>query len=143
MHMHRAEMNSRYRRRDESLSELAQDIKRLARLANPTTPCEVRDTLAYKCFSDALHDQAIKWAICQCTSENIDEALNLVLKYEAFKMSRKRKYASTQYVQQQREVCDHGSQVLYAIDEHSQTHVSQSDRNDAKKCFDCGKPGHF
>lgn len=45
--MYRAEMNSRYQRRDESISELAQDIKRLARLAYPTAPCEVRDTLAY------------------------------------------------------------------------------------------------
>jgi hypothetical protein len=42
----RAELDSRYRKRNESLSELAQDIKRLARLAYPTAPCEVRDTLA-------------------------------------------------------------------------------------------------
>lgn len=61
--MYRAEMNSRYRSRDERLSELAQDIKRLARLAYPTAPCEVSDTLAYKCFRNALHDQDMEWAI--------------------------------------------------------------------------------
>jgi hypothetical protein len=85
----------------------------------------------------------MEWAICQCASENIDEALNLALNYEAFKMSRNRKYANTQHVRQQQEVGDHGSQNLYAIGEHSQTQVSRSDRNDAKKCFYCGKPGHF
>lgn len=30
----------------------------------------------------------MEWAICQCASEIIDEALNIALKYETFKMSR-------------------------------------------------------
>lgn len=145
--MYRAEMNSRYRRRDERLSELAEDIKRLARLAYPTAPCEVRDTLAYKCFRNALHDQDMEWAICQCAFENIDEALNLALKYEAFKMSRNRKYTNAQNLRYQQEICDHSSQDLYVIVKNSKTSVSRSDpsnqRNDVKKCFYCGKPGHF
>lgn len=145
--MSRAEMNSRYQRKDESLSELAQYIKRLARLDYPTAPCEVGDTLAYNCFRYAFHDQDMEWAICQWASENIDEALNLALKYEAFKMSRNRKYTNAQNLRYQQEICDHSSQDLYVIGENSKTSVSRSDpsnqRNDVKKCFYCGKPGHF
>ena len=140
--MYRAELNSRYRKRDESLPELAQDIKRLARLAYPTAPCEVRDTLAYKCFRDALHDQDMEWAICQSASENIDEALNLALKFEAFKMSRNRKYTNTPHLRHQQEICDQSYQDLYVIGENSRTNVSRSEK-ETKKCFYCGKPGHF
>lgn len=66
---------------------------------------------------------------------------------EAFKMSRNRKYTNAQNLRYQQEICDHSSQDLYVIGKNFKTSVSRSDpsnqRNDVKKCFYCGKPGHF
>lgn len=140
--MYRAQMNGRYRKRNESLSELAQDIKRLARLAYPTAPCEVRDTLAYKCFRDALCDQNMEWAICQGSSENIDEALNLALKFEAFTLGRDRKF--NQALRFQQEISDSQQPApVYAMSENSHNLTRLSKNNETKKCFYCGKAGHF
>lgn len=133
--MYRAQMNGRYRKRDDSLSELAQDIKCLARLAYPTAPCEVRYTLAYKCFRDALCDQNMEWAICQSTSENIDEVLNLALKFEAFKLGRDRKY--TPALRFQQEIGDNSLTPvpLYAMNEKSQNQTQLSDNSYETKKF--------
>jgi hypothetical protein len=85
--MYRAQMNARIR----TNTDLAQDVKRLVRLAYPTAPSEVRGSLEYRCFRDALNDHEMEWTVCQSSSECIEEALNLALKYEAFQMSRHRK----------------------------------------------------
>ena len=45
---------------DESLTELAHDIKRLNRLAYPTALLEVGDRLARDCFIDSLNDSEIE-----------------------------------------------------------------------------------
>ena len=141
--MYRAQMNGRYRKRNESLSELAQDIKRLARLAYPTAPCEVRDILAYKCFRDALCDQNMEWAICQSANENIDEALNLALKFEAFTLGRDRKHNQALRFQQEMGG-DTQSVPVYAMNENSQNQTRSVENNKSKKlCFYCDKPGHF
>ncbi|CAG2187306.1 unnamed protein product [Mytilus edulis] len=84
------QIDARIRRRGESLPELAQDIKRLVRLANPTAPLDVQDNLAYRAFRNALNDQELEWAIVQTSTDTIDEALHLALKYEAYHLSRKR-----------------------------------------------------
>jgi len=61
--MYRAQVNSRMRKPRESLVALAQDIKRLVRLGYPTAPDEVRESLAYRYFRDALNDQEMEWSI--------------------------------------------------------------------------------
>jgi hypothetical protein len=79
--------------------------------------------------------------------QNIDQALNLALKYEAFKMSRNRKFTNSQYLRDQQEIHDNSFQDLYEIGENCQTIGSRSDpskqRNETKKCFYCGEPDHF
>lgn len=82
----------------------------------------------------------------KCASENIDEALNIALKYETFKMSRN---GNTQILN----ICGTSKRFvtivlkIYVIEENPKTNVSRSDpsnqRNDVKKYFYCGKPGHF
>ena len=54
--LHRSKFKSRLRRRDESLKELAEDLERLARLAYPLAPEEMKDLLAKEQFIDAILD---------------------------------------------------------------------------------------
>lgn len=87
MELYRNQMDARVRKKGESLPELVQDIKRLVRLAYPNAQQDVRDSLAYRTFKDALNDRDLAFAICQGNIDTIDEALNLALKYEAFNQS--------------------------------------------------------
>ena len=54
--MFRATLKTRIRKKDEPLPELAQSIKRLVRLAFPSAPANIRDTMAQDHFIDALRD---------------------------------------------------------------------------------------
>ena len=87
MELHRSQMDARVRKKGESLPELVQDIKRLVRLAYPNAQQDVRDSLAYRTFRDALNDRDLAFGLCQGNVDTIDEALNLALKYEAFNQS--------------------------------------------------------
>ena len=52
--LHRTKFKSRLRHRDESLQELAEDMERLARLAYPLPPEDMKDLLAKEQFIDAI-----------------------------------------------------------------------------------------
>ena len=52
--LHRSKFKSRLRRRDESLQELAVYLERLARLAYPLAPEEMKDLLGKEQFIDAI-----------------------------------------------------------------------------------------
>jgi hypothetical protein len=85
--MHMAQVDARIRKRRESLPELAQDVKRLIRLAHPFATAEIHDKLSHRAFRNALNDHDREWAIVTSTIESIDEALVLALKYEVYNMS--------------------------------------------------------
>ena len=46
--LYRVQLRERRQAASETLSALGQDIRRLTNLAYPTTPCDVRETLASK-----------------------------------------------------------------------------------------------
>ena len=81
--MHMAQVDARIRKKDESLPELAQDVKRLIRLANLSATY-------HRAFWNALNDHNLEWTIVQSTTESIDEALHLALRYEANNMSNRK-----------------------------------------------------
>ncbi|CAG2196578.1 unnamed protein product [Mytilus edulis] len=58
--MYKAQMNSLFRKQGQALPELAQEIKRITRLAYPTAPIDIRDQLAKDCFIRALNDTKIQ-----------------------------------------------------------------------------------
>ncbi|CAC5420077.1 unnamed protein product [Mytilus coruscus] len=74
----------------DALGELAQDIKRLIRLAYPTAPEDVRDSIDYKIFRESLNNHELEWAICQADKDTIDEALNMALRFEAFNTNKRK-----------------------------------------------------
>ena len=92
--LYKAQIKQRIRKRDEPLTELAQDIKRLTRMAYPSAFLDLRDTLSKDCFIEALNDAEMELFICQKEPETLDDAVRIALKYEAFSQGRKKRTSS-------------------------------------------------
>ena len=91
--MYRVKMKSRVRRKGESIPELAQDIRKLVRLAYPLAPVEVREQLAKDCFVDAMNDSELEWSILHGRPKNVWDAVKLALEYEAFQRGKRGRQA--------------------------------------------------
>lgn len=162
--MYRVQVEARVRKNKEPLVAMAQDVKRLVRLGYPTAPSEVRDSLGYKYFRDALNDREMEWAVCQGSGENVDEALNLALKYEAFKAGQNKGRSErlnlrqctmveeeettpdlTQIVKENVEQIEYLLRRMEATEDKEKNENKQSKytqgQND-RNCFKCNKPGH-
>ena len=63
--MYKVQMNSFHRKSNQTLPEMAQEIRRITRLAYPTAPIEIRDQLAKDCFVRAVNDPKIQLSIFQ------------------------------------------------------------------------------
>ena len=87
----KANLQSRVRRRDESISELAQSIKKLTRQAYPEAPYSVISTLARDHFIDALQDADIRLRIREAQVRDIAEAEILALRLEAYRVADRQK----------------------------------------------------
>ena len=82
--MFRAELKSRVRKPEETIPELAQDIRKLAKRAYPNAVHSLRDTLTKDHFMDAIIDPDMRWKIFQSRPESLNEAARTALEYEAF-----------------------------------------------------------
>jgi hypothetical protein len=107
--LYRTQIKNRLRKKDEALTELAQDIKRLVRLAYPDAPNAVREQLARDCFIDALNDSELEWAVFQGKAYTVEEAVRVGLEYEAFQAGHKRRIGVKSTVRMQQDVRDHGA----------------------------------
>ena len=85
--MYRVKMKSRVR--PISILELAQDIRKLVRLAYPLSPTEVWEQLAKDCFVDEMNHSGLKWSILQGRPKNVEDAVKLALEYEAFQWGKR------------------------------------------------------
>jgi hypothetical protein len=73
--LYRAQLRERRQRASGSLPELGQDVRRLANLAYPTAPIEVRDTLAKEQFIDALKESDMRLRIKQARPVDLNDAI--------------------------------------------------------------------
>ena len=63
--LHRTRLKTLYRKKDQTLPELAQTTRRLIRQAYPEATQATRETLARNHFIDALPDADVRWRIQQ------------------------------------------------------------------------------
>ena len=77
--------------RSESLPELGQVMKRLARFALPSALSSVRQWLALTQFTEALHDEFLQYAVKQAKPKAVDEAVKVAMETEAFRLSHRRR----------------------------------------------------
>jgi hypothetical protein len=85
--MYRAALKTRTRKRNETLQELAQAIRRLTRNAYPQAPAELRETLAMDTFMDALEDTDTRWKIRQSRPSSLNQALDIAVELKNSKQT--------------------------------------------------------
>ncbi|CAC5404142.1 unnamed protein product [Mytilus coruscus] len=85
----RAKLLTRVKRENESLSELAQSIKKLTRQAYPGAPTSVTDTLALDHFIDSLNDPDLRLRVREARPRDVNEAEVLAVRLETYKQADK------------------------------------------------------
>ena len=89
--LHRAQLKSRIKRENEPLPQLAQDIWRLARDANPGVPLDIQENMAKDILLDALNDKELELALFQSQPKTMQDALKTGIEIVAFCRSRDRR----------------------------------------------------
>ncbi|MES9883151.1 MAG: hypothetical protein ABW185_19985 [Sedimenticola sp.] len=155
--LYKAQMKQRLRRKDEPLPELAQDIKRLTRLAYPSLPSDHRQDLALDCFIEAINDWNLEQFITMKEPQTIEEGLRIAMKYEAAKFRNGRQTAR-QGIRMQSEICtgtnvDHQTKLLRecsdvlreikSINKKQNGTGSNTQVPDHRVCYRCQQPGHI
>ena len=80
----RVQLKNRQRKREETLPELAQAIRRLTRLAYPSATYVLQETLSQEHFIDALPDGEIRWRVFQSKPGTLADAVRIAVELEAF-----------------------------------------------------------
>ena len=96
--MFRARLKARTRGKNESLSELAQSVKKLTRQAYPTADPQIIDLLSLDQFIDALHDPDMKFRIRESRPKNINEAETTAIRLETYKLADSQQITNTSNV---------------------------------------------
>ena len=82
-------LKSRFHKKEEPLTEFAQDIKHLVRLAYPSTDVDVPNTLTRNAFEDSLNESDMEWPVHQGKPKMIETAVKLALDFAVFKGAEK------------------------------------------------------
>ncbi|XP_060590432.1 uncharacterized protein LOC132745500 [Ruditapes philippinarum] len=88
--LYRVQLRDRHQKATESMSELGQDVRRLANLAYPHAPIDVRDTLAKEQFIDALVNSDMRLKIKQARPIDLNDAVRHAVELEAFYRAEKK-----------------------------------------------------
>ena len=84
MELYRIQLKERRQRASETLTELAQHVRRLTNLAYPTVPADVKETLAKDHFIDALLDSDLRLRIKQARPRSLNDAVRHAVELEAY-----------------------------------------------------------
>ena len=142
----KTQMNSLYRRPGQTLPELAQDIRRITRLAYPTAPIDIRDQLAKDCFIRVVNDSKLQLSIFQREPKTISDCVRFGLEYESFTVDQRRLNPKPN-VRMQYEVdpdddfLGQVSKMSYQLDKLTKNN-NQDDKNNLT-CFYSGIKGHL
>ena len=89
--LYKIQFKARYQQKDESLPELAQAVRRLARLAYPSLPATTQSEFAKDQFLEALQEADIRWRLKQTRPRTLDEALKSAIELEAIQESERQR----------------------------------------------------
>ncbi|UYV66258.1 K02A2.6-like [Cordylochernes scorpioides] len=90
--LHVVKFKNRLQEKKESLQDLANDIRRLARLAFPTCPSETQDFLAQQQFIDAIGDPETQKFARLSSATTLQETLVQAMKHEAAQQASRGSY---------------------------------------------------
>ncbi|MES9904882.1 MAG: hypothetical protein ABW168_19680 [Sedimenticola sp.] len=92
--VYRTQLKSRVRGKNETISELAQAIKKLTRQAYPSANQEIVEALALDVFIDALTDTDIRLRLREMGAKSLDEAEKTAVRMEAHRIADRQRYKS-------------------------------------------------
>ena len=143
--LYRAKIKSRLRRKNEPIVELAQDVRKLVRLAYPSATADVREQLSKDCFIDALNDHDLEWAVLQGKPHSVEDAMKLALEYEAFQRGRRGRYGDVRPFstegQDLKVDINGGSSQNQGVGGYPNNRSNANGRR--KKCTFCQRTGHI
>lgn len=79
------------RQKNQSIPELAQQVKKLTRQAYPDANSEVTEILALDCFIDSLDDSDLRLRLRECCPKSMNEAETLAVRLETHKLADKQR----------------------------------------------------
>lgn len=85
--IYRVQLKNRMRLKNETIPELAQNIRKLTRQAYPDANSNLIDTLALDYFIDSLLDSETRLRLRECSPKSIHEAETLAVKMEAHRLA--------------------------------------------------------
>lgn len=85
--IYRAQLQTRIRNKDETISELAQSIKKLTRRAYPDAPSSLTKILSLYHFIDAIPDSDMRLRIREAHPKDIDEAEAQAIRLETHRLA--------------------------------------------------------
>lgn len=91
--LHVAKLRARIRRRNESLDDLANDIKKMTRLAYPDLSMKCKEEMALECFAEALNDDQLRRDLIVGGPKTMSEALRLATEAELSYSRRSHSYS--------------------------------------------------
>lgn len=101
--MFRAQLKTKIRGTNESLSELAQSIKKLTRQAYPTADTTIISILALDQFIDALPDPEMRLRLREAKPKDINEAEILAIRLETYRLADAQRTKSVYTIQSKAE----------------------------------------
>ncbi len=120
----RARLKTRVRRKTESLTEFAHDIRHLTRKAYPSVGNELREHLSLEHFIELLNDPELEWYVFQSKPKSVTKALETAIEFEAFKLGRQQRHRNglhqlrcIQDSQIQPSMCVHGECEIGSLQE--------------------------
>lgn len=170
--LYRVQLRERRKRATETIPELGQAVRRLANLAYPKAPSEVRETLAMEQFLDALPDSDMRIRIKQARPRDLNDAIKHAVELEAYlRAEDKRGYRAYQHQLRDNTTTGEESFKIELKDWMASIEKSVADMNkeiqqlrkgegqsdrkpfkyspgpsktmDAVKCYGCHKRGHY
>lgn len=89
-----AQIRSRSRKTSETIPELGQKMKRLARYALLNGPNNVREWLALTYFVEALENEFMEYSVKRARPKSLGQAVHTAVEIEAFQLSRKKRHTN-------------------------------------------------
>ena len=96
----RAELKNVTREDKQTLPELGEEVRRLARMAYPNAPEDMLDGIGKDHFIDALDDADLRWRVYQVKAKSLDDAITAAVEMEAYKKAEKQRGPSKKYVRE-------------------------------------------
>lgn len=152
LELHRIQLKNRVRQTGESLSTLADDVRRLVDRVFADIPAEARDKLARDSFIDALTDSEMRTRLLQMRTGNIQEVMEAAIELEALTKAEKERgqrrvrelgadngIQCTNYLELKNEV----ERLKKQLEEAAIRNSAPRGSNNVRACYNCGDTSHL